>query len=96
MIASLSAAIGHDVPDAVQEAMERAETERMRRIELESFVAQDYFVQNLQTHPRGTQRTWQSAYRGHGRHPRGARSSIGPPPLEPYGRGRGGPGSPAG
>ena len=45
MIASLSAAIGHDVPDAVQEAMERAETERMRRNELESFVAQNYFVQ---------------------------------------------------
>ena len=64
MIASLSAAIGHQVPEAVEEALRKEEMARMRAEDLESFVAQRYFVQNLQTHPRGALRTWQSAYRG--------------------------------
>ena len=35
----------------------------MRAEDLESFIAQRYFVQNLQTHPHAGLRTWQSAYR---------------------------------
>ena len=62
-ILSLSAAIGHDVPEALLQEMQRAETERMGRNELESYIAQKHFLANLQTHPNAGSRTWESAYR---------------------------------
>ena len=66
MIASLSVAIGHQVPEAVEEALRREEMARMRAADLESFIAQRHFTQNLQLpmHPRAGLRTWQSAYMG--------------------------------
>ena len=63
MIASLSAAIAYQMPEALQKEMRQRELERMRVHELESFIAQRYFVANLQTHPNAGLRTWQSAYR---------------------------------
>ena len=62
-ILSLTAAIGHDVPEALLQEMQRAETERMGRNELESYIAQKHFLANLQTHPNAGSRTWESAYR---------------------------------
>ena len=62
-ILSLSAAIGHDVPDALLEEMRLRELDRMRWVDLESRFAQRHFVANLQTHPNAGSRTWESAYR---------------------------------
>ena len=66
MIVALCAAIGHQVPEAVEEALRREEMRAMQVADLQSYIAQRHFTENLQL-PRGPRaglRTWQSAYRG--------------------------------
>ncbi len=64
MIASVCVAVGHQVPEAVEESLRKEEMTRMQTEDLKSFIAQRYFVQNLQTNPHAGLRTWQSAYMG--------------------------------
>ena len=66
IIASLCAAIGHQVPDAVEEALRREEMLAMQVADLQSYIAQRHFTENLQLprDPRARLTTWQSAYRG--------------------------------
>ena len=66
MIVALCAAIGHQVPEAVEEALRREEMLAMQVADLQSYIAQRHFTENLQLprHPRARLTTWQSAYRG--------------------------------
>ena len=66
MIVALCAAIGHEVPEAVEEALRREEMRAMQVADLQSYIAQRHFTENLQLprQPRARLTTWQSAYRG--------------------------------
>ena len=66
MIAALCAAIGHQVPEAVEEALRREEMRAMQVADLQSYITQRHFTENLQLprQPRARLTTWQSAYRG--------------------------------
>ena len=66
MIVALCAAIGHQVPEAVEEALRREEMLAMQVADLQSYIAQRHFTENLQLprHPRARLTTWQSAYWG--------------------------------
>ena len=62
-IVSLSAACGLAVPEALLEEMQLREMERMRRHDLESYMAQAHYSYNLQVTRRINPRTWQSLFR---------------------------------
>ena len=59
-IVSLSAACGYAVPEALVEEMRQRELERMRRHDLESYVAQTHYTHDLQVTRRINPRTWLS------------------------------------
>ena len=61
-VVSLSAACGLAVPEALLEEMRLRELERMRRHDLESYVAQTHYTHNLQVTPRIQPRTWYSLF----------------------------------
>ena len=61
-ILSLSAACGYAVPDALVEEMRQRELERMRRHDVESYVAQTHYTHNLQVTPRIRPQTWYSLF----------------------------------
>ena len=61
-IVSLSAACGYAVPDALVEEMRQRELERMRRHDVESYVAQTHYTHNLQVTPRIRPQTWYSLF----------------------------------
>ena len=61
-VISLSAACGLAVPEALLEEMRLRELERMRRHDLESYVAQTHYTHNLQVTPRIRPQTWYSLF----------------------------------
>ena len=61
-ILSLSAACGYAVPDALVEEMRQRELERMRRHDVESYVAQTHYTHNLQVTLRIRPQTWYSLF----------------------------------
>ncbi len=61
-IVSLSAACGYAVPEALVEEMRLGELERMRRHDLESYVAQTHYTHNLQVTPRIQPQTWRTSF----------------------------------
>ena len=62
-IVSLSAACGHAVPAALEEEMRRAELNAMRWHDLESYLAQRHYTQDLLVTPNAPRITWQTAWR---------------------------------
>ena len=64
MIVALCAAIGHEVPEAVEEALRREELRAMQVADLQSYIAQRHFTENLQLPRRPGARltTWQTAH----------------------------------
>ena len=61
-IVSLSTACGLAVPEALLEEMRQRELERMRRHDLESYVAQTHYTHNLQVTPRIQPQTWRTSF----------------------------------
>ena len=61
-IVSLSTACGLAVPEALLEEMRQRELERMRRHDLESYVAQRHYTHNLLVTPRIQPQTWRTYF----------------------------------
>ena len=61
-IVSLSTACGLAVPEALLEEMRQRELERMRRHDLESYVAQKHYTHNLQVTPHIQPQTWRASF----------------------------------
>ena len=61
-IVSLSAAVGYAVPEALVEEMRLGELERMRRHDLESYMAQRHYVSDLLAEPNALLVTWRTAF----------------------------------
>ena len=61
-IVSLSAACGYAVPEALVEEMRLGELERMRRHDLESYMAQRHYVSDLLDEPNAPLVTWRTAF----------------------------------
>ena len=61
---SLCIAIGQDVPAVVEELLQQRESEAMQRADLQSYIAQRHYTENLQLQQRPGARpmTWQTAY----------------------------------
>ena len=61
---ALATVCGYCVPAAMEEEMRQRELERMRRHDIESYVAQAHFTYNLQVTPRIRPQTWYSLFLG--------------------------------
>ena len=59
---ALATVCGYCVPAAMEEEMRQRELERMRRHDIESYVAQTHFTYNLQETPRIRPQTWYSLF----------------------------------
>ena len=64
MMVALCATIGHQVPAAVEEALRQEELRAMQVADLQSYIAQRHFTDNLQLPRRPGARltTWQTAH----------------------------------